>query len=184
MSPKNIANTSALLPDFIEVGKHAMGKEGRDGNERWTQGRGQTGQCQPWSCFKVGGTVLSLKPLHCPQQSWLQKSFPKVHLERSLKGLWGETQLSLALSRLTSSCLCQQPPMPLWLQGETQRSTTDTLALDFVLPSYQRTPFEWHLQRGSADTIDSAPQACGLKSETELCKQDLTAPACSSGAFY
>lgn len=131
---------------------------------------------------KGAGTVLSPKPLHCPQHSWLQESFLKVHLGRSLKGLWGETQLSLALGRLTSSCLCQQPPMPLWLQGETQRSTTDILALDFVLPSYQRTPLAWHLQRGSADTIDLVHQACGLKSQS--CKQDLTAPACSSGPFY
>lgn len=72
------------------------------------------------------------------------------------------------LEQTDSSCVCQQPPMPLWLQGETQRSTTDTLALHFVLTSYQSTPLAWHLQRGSAHTIDSAPQACGLKSETEL----------------
>lgn len=75
MSPKNSTNTSALLSDFIEAGKHIMGKEAememRDGHEH--MGRQDR--------------VLSPKPLCCPQQSWLHKSFLKVHLGRSLKGL-------------------------------------------------------------------------------------------------
>lgn len=129
-----------------------------------------------WPNRTVPALILLQRGSHCPltkatplsPAALLAEELSPSTFGKVCKRIMRRNTAQPGLEQTDSSCVCQQPPMPLWLQGETQRSTTDTLALHFVLTSYQSTPLAWHLQRGSAHTIDSAPQACGLKSETEL----------------
>lgn len=157
MCPKNITDTSALLSDFIEVGWW------------WKAHNGERGKRWKWGMdTRSNGTV---SPLILIQRGLAQSphlSFSAVPSCRRAfsKYVW---EVIKRIMRTNMAWLgLEQTDLLLSLPTTTQRSTTDTSALDFVLPSYQRTPLAWHLQRGSANTGNSVLQACGLKTETEL----------------
>lgn len=141
-----------------------------------------------WPNRTVPALILLQRGWHCPLTKATPLSpavlyFLQVPLERSVKGLWGETQLSLALSRLTPPVCANNHQCHCGCREKHREAPQTSWPWTLCSPLIKALPLHG-IYRGVLHTPSTQLPRLVVSKVRQSCKQDLTASACSSGPFY